>query len=56
MVVPVLIISGSMGTGKTTVLGELHDLLIEQRIPHAALDLDALTLAWPPMGNAPFNS
>jgi N-acetyltransferase len=54
--VPVLIISGSMGAGKSTVLGEIHDLLVEREIPHAAIDFDALSLSWPVIRNAPFNS
>ena len=42
MPLKVIVLSGSMGSGKTTVLGEMSDLLFEQRAPHAALDLDAL--------------
>jgi hypothetical protein len=37
-----LIITGSMGSGKSTVLGEASDLLRLQGIPHAAIDLDPL--------------
>ena len=33
--VPLLVISGSMGTGKTTVLSEASDLLSEAGIAHA---------------------
>ena len=40
--VPLLVISGSMGTGKTTVLSEASDLLREAGTPHAAIDLDWL--------------
>ena len=39
-----LVISGSMGAGKTTVLGEASDLLRLRQIVHAAIDLDALGL------------
>jgi predicted kinase len=38
----VLVISGSMGAGKTTVLGEASDLLSARGIPHGVIDLDAL--------------
>jgi adenylylsulfate kinase len=38
----VLVISGSMGSGKTTVLGEASDLLEEAGVPHAILDLDCM--------------
>ena len=44
---PLLIISGSMGTGKTTVLYEASDLLSEAGIAHAAIDLDCLTVMHP---------
>ena len=45
--VPLLIISGSLGTGKTTVLNEASDLLREAGIPHAAIDLDGLAVMHP---------
>ena len=38
----ILVISGSMGAGKTTVMGEASDLLSARGIVHAAFDLDAL--------------
>ena len=50
MGVPLLIISGSMGSGKTTVLGEASDLLAEAGIAHAAIDLDHLGNMHPPQG------
>jgi hypothetical protein len=40
-----LIITGTMGAGKTTVLGEASDILALRDIAHAAVDLDALGLA-----------
>ena len=45
--VPLLVISGSMGTGKTTVLSEASDLLGEAGIAHAAIDLDWLAVMHP---------
>src|SRR3984957_13200280 len=45
-----LIITGSMGAGKTSVLGEASDILALQNIAHAALDLDAFGLAHLPSG------
>ena len=45
--VPLLIISGSMGTGKTTVVSEISDLLLEAGIAHAAIDLDWLSIMYP---------
>jgi len=37
-----LIITGSMGSGKSTVLAEASDILTVRNIPHASIDLDAL--------------
>ena len=37
-----------MGAGKTSVLGEASDLLALRHIAHAAIDLDALGLAYLP--------
>ena len=48
--IKVLVISGSMGSGKTTVLVEASDLLAAADIPHAAIDLDALGIGYLPAG------
>lgn len=40
-----LIITGTMGAGKTTVLCEASDILAQRRIIHAAIDLDTLGVA-----------
>jgi hypothetical protein len=40
-----LIITGSMGAGKTAVLAEASDILRLRHMDHAAIDLDALGLA-----------
>ncbi|SRR6266536_3228015 len=40
-----LIITGSMGSGKTAVLAEASDILALHGIPHAAIDLDMLGMA-----------
>lgn len=44
---PLLVISGSLGAGKSTVLSEASDLLAEAGISHAAIDLDALAVMHP---------
>jgi hypothetical protein len=46
-----LIITGSMGAGKTSVLAEASDILALQQIVHAAIDLDALGLAYLPFAD-----
>ena len=40
-----LVITGTMGAGKTCVLGEASDILALRNIVHAAIDLDAFGLA-----------
>ena len=40
-----LIITGTMGAGKTTVLAEASDILTLRHAVHAAIDLDTLGLA-----------
>jgi hypothetical protein len=47
--VNVIVISGSMGSGKTTVLGEASDVLSAASIPHAAIDLDSIATALLPV-------
>jgi len=44
-----LIITGSMGSGKTAVLGEASDILTLHGIAHAAIDLDTLGMAHLPI-------
>lgn len=51
MTVDVIVISGSMGSGKTTIMAEASDLLIAAGVHHAAIDLDALGIGHLP-GNA----
>ncbi len=45
---PVLIISGSVGAGKSTIAAAAHDILKDAAVPHAYLDLDSLSYCWPP--------
>src|SRR5262249_32085062 len=40
-----LVITGSMGAGKTTVMAEAGDLLSARGVVHAAIDLDGLAIA-----------
>jgi len=45
--IPVLILSGPIGVGKTTVVPEIADLLVANGVRHAVVDLDALTWCFP---------
>jgi molybdopterin-guanine dinucleotide biosynthesis protein len=46
--VPVIVITGTMGSGKTTILSEASDILTARGVLHAAIDMDALGV-----GNVP---
>ncbi len=46
-VVPLLIISGPIGVGKTTVSEEISNILVEEEKPHTLLDLDVLAETYP---------
>ena len=49
----VIVISGSMGSGKTTVMAEASDLLAAAGVIHAAIDLDGLGIGHVPEGAWP---
>jgi hypothetical protein len=46
--VPVLMVTGPIGVGKTVVTGEAARLLSEAGIPHAMADLAVIGACWPP--------
>lgn len=48
MSVPTLLITGTVGVGKSTVATEISDVLAALEVPNAAVDLDALVCQWPP--------
>lgn len=48
--VPVLLVSGTVGVGKTAVAAEMSDILSSRKVPHAFIDRDALGHSWPPRG------
>jgi hypothetical protein len=50
----VLLLTGSVGSGKTAIASEICDALAELEIPNAAIDLDALTWQWP--ASSPWNN
>jgi hypothetical protein len=50
MHVKLIVITGSMGSGKTTVMAEASDILTAADIAHAAIDMDALGVAHVPDG------
>lgn len=51
-----LLITGTVGSGKTSTADALGDLLAEAGVPHAVVDLDWLRHSWPSPPGDPFNS
>jgi hypothetical protein len=52
--VPTLLISGTVGAGKSTVAAEICDVLGELELPNAGIDLDGLAWQWP--ASSPWNA
>ncbi|WP_306207025.1 adenylyl-sulfate kinase [Actinoplanes sp. RD1] len=49
-----LLLTGTVGAGKTTVADALGDLLADRSVPHAVLDIDRLRHSWPSPPGDPF--
>jgi len=47
MTIPVLIISGPVGVGKTTIGEEVSNILMARGIPHSLIDMDCLAETYP---------
>jgi len=45
--VPVILITGTVGSGKTTLAWEIAHVLSERGVPHAAVDCDTLCAVYP---------
>jgi adenylylsulfate kinase len=50
-----LLITGTVGSGKTSVAGALGDQLAQAKIANAVIDVDWLRRSWPCPPNDPFN-
>jgi DNA polymerase III delta prime subunit len=53
--VPVLLVTGPVGVGKTTVAHEASSLLSDAHVPHALVDLARIGACWPPPHDDPWN-
>jgi len=51
-----LIISGPVGVGKTSIATRISSLLQEDNVPHSFVDLDWLTYTYPRTSADPFNN
>ncbi len=52
--IPRLLITGTLGVGKTAVASEISELLDQVQIPHAQVDVDALRWGYFPLSPDPF--
>ena len=50
-----LVVTGPIGAGKSTVVGEIGEILGRAGISHTTCDFDALTQFWPPPPDDRFN-
>jgi adenylylsulfate kinase-like enzyme len=50
-----VLITGTMGVGKTTVAEALGELLAQRGVANAVIDMDSLRQAWPSPPEDPFN-
>jgi adenylylsulfate kinase len=53
--VPVLLITGPVGVGKTRTASAASELLNERGIPHACVDLPQISKAFPARDDDPWN-
>jgi energy-coupling factor transporter ATP-binding protein EcfA2 len=53
--VPVLLITGPVGAGKSTIAAQAAWLLREADVPHALVDLDQIEQCWPVPAGDPWN-
>lgn len=52
--VPVLLLTGTVGAGKTAVAMEVSEILAERGVAHVALDIDAVSYVFPRPDHDPF--
>jgi len=53
--VPVMLITGPVGVGKSTIAAEAAWLLRQADVPHALIDLDRIEQCWPVPADDPWN-
>jgi hypothetical protein len=53
--VPALLVTGTIGAGKTVLTEQISEILHARDLPHALMGLDELGQLYPPPENDPFN-
>jgi nucleoside-triphosphatase THEP1 len=51
-----LLLTGTVGVGKTSVAAAVGDLLRDRQVANAVVDLDELRRSWPPASGDRFNT
>lgn len=51
-----VLLTGTVGAGKTTTAYALGELLAEREVPHAVIDLDEIRRMWPAPAEDPFHA
>lgn len=54
--IPVLVVTGPCGVGKSSVASGIAELLCEQRMPHAVIDMDWTRDCFPSPADDPFHT
>src|SRR5581483_6061208 len=54
--IPMMIITGPIGAGKTSVASEVSALLERAAVPHAFMEIDSLRSCYPRPPHDPFNN
>ena len=55
-ILPIIIVSGPVGVGKTSVGSEIHNILGKRSVPHTFIDFDQLRYTYPRSSDDPWNN
>ena len=46
-----IVLTGTVGVGKSTIATVIHEILYERKLAHACVDIDWLRMSWPERGS-----